>query len=396
MSGDGDRGPPIPGGGNDSGGTDSQDGTGPNRTNVRDAEGASGLRGVPADRRLTIARRELAALKSEKTILLAVMIQLFIAAFSSLLVVGLVSMYDPSSVQGYTTEIAVTGNASDPVLDAIGEVDGVDGRAFASSAAAQEAFDEGRADALLFAQSSSDGTVQIEAVAPEGSLRSTLVVVQLREVLERLETDLRQAQADRIERTVVPVPEKSSTNPYFGFTYTVLLPLLMFLPAFMSGSIAVDSISEEVTRGTLELLRVSPATLMDIVDGKLAAATVLGPVQAGLWLILLSLNGTRVTHGLAILVAVTAFTLLVVAFGIVASLAYPDRTKAQLIYSFGILIAVGVGSFLPEHPANTIARLAIGSTGPVTWASLFGYVVVAVGGYLLVRRTTGRLDTDGL
>ena len=45
--------------------------------------------------RLTVAKRELAGLRAEKTILLAIGIQLFIAAFSSFLVVGLVSMYDP-------------------------------------------------------------------------------------------------------------------------------------------------------------------------------------------------------------------------------------------------------------------------------------------------------------
>jgi len=47
------------------------------------------------DSRLTIAGRELSGLRAEKTILLAIAIQLFIAAFSSFLVVGLVSMYDP-------------------------------------------------------------------------------------------------------------------------------------------------------------------------------------------------------------------------------------------------------------------------------------------------------------
>jgi len=53
------------------------------------------------DSRLTIAGRELSGLRAEKTILLAIAIQLFIAAFSSFLVVGLVSMYDPdrSAVQ---------------------------------------------------------------------------------------------------------------------------------------------------------------------------------------------------------------------------------------------------------------------------------------------------------
>jgi len=50
--------------------------------------------------RIRIALRELSTLKSEKTIVLALLIQLVIAAFSSFLVVGLVSLYDPASAGG--------------------------------------------------------------------------------------------------------------------------------------------------------------------------------------------------------------------------------------------------------------------------------------------------------
>ena len=52
-------------------------------------------------RRLAIANRELVSLSTEKTIVLALLIQLFIAAFSSCLVVGLVSLYDPGGVDGF-------------------------------------------------------------------------------------------------------------------------------------------------------------------------------------------------------------------------------------------------------------------------------------------------------
>ena len=45
-----------------------------------------------------IAKKEFRGLFNEKTILLAVLLQLFIALFSSFLMVGLTSMYDPSSI----------------------------------------------------------------------------------------------------------------------------------------------------------------------------------------------------------------------------------------------------------------------------------------------------------
>ena len=61
---------------------------------------------------LVVARRDLASLSREKTIVLALAIQLFIAAFSSFLLVGLVSLYDPASAPGGDIDVGVAGNAS--------------------------------------------------------------------------------------------------------------------------------------------------------------------------------------------------------------------------------------------------------------------------------------------
>ena len=49
-----------------------------------------------------IAKKEFRGLFSEKTILLAVLLQVFIALFSSFLMVGLTSMYDPASLSKYS------------------------------------------------------------------------------------------------------------------------------------------------------------------------------------------------------------------------------------------------------------------------------------------------------
>ena len=66
-----------------------------------------------------IAKKEFRGLFNERTILLAVLLQLFIALFSSFLMVGLTSMYDPSSLSKYSRfryNVAYAGNDSQ-VLD---------------------------------------------------------------------------------------------------------------------------------------------------------------------------------------------------------------------------------------------------------------------------------------
>jgi ABC-type Na+ efflux pump permease subunit len=343
-----------------------------------------------ADPRLTIARRELATLRSEKTIVLALLIQLFIAAFSSFLVVGLVSLYDPGSVEGYETTVGVTGDAADDLLGVVDDQPSMAGVSYASQSSARAAFERGEVDAVLLADRRA-GRVFVTATVPDGSVRTTVIVVQLRDALSTFERVERDARDPYLSATPLELPPRTGSTPYYGFSYTVLLPLLCFLPVFISGSMAVDSVTEEVERGTLELLRVAPVTTVDIVDGKVWAAAALAPGQAGLWLLLLDINGTTVSHPLALLSVVGALALLVVALGATIALLSPDRRAAQFLYSVGVLVAFGGTTLLPYNPVNTVARLAVDSVGPTYPALVAGYVALGVGAYLLLRRAVPKV-----
>jgi hypothetical protein len=65
---------------------------------------------------LSIARREYNGLLLEKTFVLSLLVQLFIASFSAFLVVGLTSFYDPMALQGMQmkeSKIGVIGDAKE-------------------------------------------------------------------------------------------------------------------------------------------------------------------------------------------------------------------------------------------------------------------------------------------
>jgi len=181
----------------------------------------------------------------------------------------------------------------------------------------------------------------VTVTAPDATVETTVIVVQLRDLLQTYE---RQERADRVaflSESPLPLPERTGTSPYFTFTYTVLIPVLVFLPVFISGSLVVDSITEEIDEGTFELLRVAPVTLGEIVDGKALAAVAIAPGQALLWLLLLRVNGTPVANVPSILVLMTALTTLVVALAIAISALAPDRRAAQFLYSIGVLVLFG-------------------------------------------------------
>jgi len=352
-----------------------------------------------SDPRVTIARRDLSSLGREKTIVLALLIQLFIAAFSSFLVVGLTSLYDPASVETGGVTVGVTGDATEELVEVAAEQNGVTARPFPDREAAMAAFDRGGVDAVLAStlRRGEDGTtVDIVAVVPAESIRTTFVVVQVREVLSAFERAERLERAPHLDFQPVDMPGSAGASPYFGFTYTVLLPLLLFLPPFISGSVAVDAITEEIERGTLELLRVAPVSLVDIVDGKAAAMIVLAPLQAALWIALLALNGIAVGNVLPLLAFVTAVTTIVVVLGLVLGLATARRRQAQLLYSVFVIVLFGLAVTLPEHPATTVAKLAVDSPTTVTFAHVAGAVAAAVALYAAARQFTGRIDPESL
>ncbi|GKZ15598.1 ABC transporter permease [Haladaptatus sp. T7] len=342
------------------------------------------------DKRLTVARRELASLRSEKTIVLAILIQLLIAAFSSFLAVGLVSMYDPGSASnGFVVSFGVTGDASADLAPVLASDDSWEAEHYRTQRAAMRDFRSGRIHAVLAVDRTADGSVRVTAIAPDGNIKTTLVVTQIKEVLDKLERRERARFASRLERSPVAPPPETGASPYFGFTYTVLIPLLMFLPVFISGSVAVDTIAEEYDRGTLELLRVTPLTGVDIVDGKLLAMGILAPVQAAAWLVLLSFNGTNVANPLEIVALVAAFSVAIVAIGAILALRFRDRKQAQFLFSMAMLVVFSGTYLLPEAPANTVARLAIGSPTPFTHAMVALYLACSLAGYALVRRVVG-------
>jgi ABC-type Na+ efflux pump permease subunit len=343
-----------------------------------------------------VAGRELASLRKEKTIVLAMAIQLFVAGFSSFLVVGLVSMYDPGSIDGYSLDVAVAGEETRELVRAAEDEDGVDLAVYDTTDAAETAFSEGQVGALLLTQELPSGQIRATVRVPEGSVRTTVAVVQVRNVLEAYETRLRERRSTGLQREVVRAPPRTQSSPYFGFTYTVLVPLLLFMPVFIGGSIAVDALSEEMERGTFELLRVTPATPVALLEGKLLAAAGPVPAQAALWIGLLWLNGTRVVHVPELLVLSGAMAVAVAALGLGVAAGTRDRRFAQFLYSSGLLVLFGATLLLPENPANTIARLAVGSPGPGTYVALAGYVCIAVLAVAGVRKLPRVVDGDHL
>ncbi len=343
--------------------------------------------------RLAIGRREIGSLSREKTIVLALLIQLVIAAFSSFLVVGLTSIYEPGAAEDDVI-VGVTGEEADELMLAAASVDGLQARRYDDSDV-RSAFDRNEIQAIATVERRG-GRIAVDIEAPQSSIQKTLIVVELRAALEELERTERAERSDHLAFDPLPLPPSVDASPYFGFSYTVLVPLLMFLPVFISGAVVVDSLTEEIERGTLELLRVTPASLLEIVEGKAGVLAALVPLQVLLWIVLLELNDIAIANPVAILVFASAVAVLAVVFAAALALAVPIRQRAQLSYSLGLLAAFAVAALLPEHPATTVALLAIDSATITTYAHLGGAVVAALGFAAVLRVWVRNFDAESL
>jgi hypothetical protein len=298
-------------------------------------------------------------------------------------------------VEGYQVEVGVVGGdeAAAELEAVVDETAGLAARPYTDAGRARAAFERGQLDAVVRAERTG-GRTTVTALVPDSDVRTTLVVVQLRDALRAFERGERAERARFLAERPLALPPEGDASPYYGFTYTVLLPLLLFLPVFIGGSVAVDSITEERERGTLELLRAAPLSPADVVDGKALAAAGLAPVQAGLWMLLLELNGTSVANLPLLVVLVAALATVVVTLAAALALLTAERRVAQLTYSLGTLVLFGATTLHDDGPVGLAARLALDSADPGAPLLVAAYAAAAVAGYAGLRALVGRVGVD--
>ena len=328
-----------------------------------------------------IARKEFRGLVNERTILLAILLQLFLAMFSSFLMVGLTSMYDPSSLSQYSHfryRVAYAGNDS-PVLDYLEK--SPDFRVYRMDLSlAIAALQERRLAAVIYVPSTppdAAGPVKITLYTLTNDIQSAIVDVNLKDTFLAYERDLRQVRAYRLDEQPIPVQIPASTGGgFFEFVYGFLIPLLVFMPAIISSALVIDLITEEYQHETLETLISTPVTFADMVWGKVLACELLVPVQAGAWLALLMVNRIPIENAGLILLDVAVTSLILILLGALTALHYRERTAAQFIFSTALVIVILFVLSLPENPLNLITRLAVGTAGMDQWLIL-GTAVIA-------------------
>jgi len=322
---------------------------------------------------ISISKKEFRGLKTEKTFLLIVLIQFFIALFSTFLVFGLASFYDPSALGELklkNTNIALVDNNNNNELYQFFGNSRVSLIPYENFGDAYTDFQSRQVEAIILISdepSQGYGIINMEIYLPKSDLKAILVSMQLKEPLEKFEQSVRDIRIKRIAGytplDLNIMDESRTSSTYFEFLYVALLPLLMFTPAFISGGVAVDLITEEFELKTLDLLLVTPVSLLDIVSGKMLLTVIIAPVQAFVWILLLMLNGIVIYNVAAILLFVLIIALILVLASSIISLVFKERGLSQLFYSLLLIISFLISYLFTNSPLNLITRLSIQSIG---------------------------------
>jgi ABC-2 type transport system permease protein len=320
-----------------------------------------------------LAGKEMRDILREKSLVVAFVIQLFLAAFSTLLLTGLSVLYDPESSE----------RTPDGTLAFVG--DGAFGTVLRRDSAfdvrfveRQDAFAMFRAGEVLaiVEETQRDGVQHVQLVLPDGELESTLLVTHLKGQLMAYEDQLRSARSERLSAEVYVVSkEPREERPQ---VYATLLPLLAITPVFLSGAVAGDALSQESRTRTLLLLRAAPVGSGWLVAGKLLVPVLLVPLQVALWMVLFALNGYPMRDFWLVLATVTWLGLLLTSAGLLVAAVVKNESATQAAYAVTVL-SLGLASMmLPRDPLNLIALQAVGHTDRAAAHSLLWLASLAI------------------
>jgi ABC-type Na+ efflux pump permease subunit len=334
---------------------------------------------------LAVVKKELGSVLRDRTILIAILIQLFIASFSSGLLSGMLSLYDADTILRYGgswIRIGMVDSADDP-LDTFMADRGLTVIPFGTLTQAEYAFYGGKISAIVDTPQDANGTTEIKLYLPDSNTISSLIRTVIQEPLKQYENYLRLQKGVEIHYT--DLQGEPSTS--FEFVYSVLLPILMFFPAFVAGSMSIDSLTEEFENNTMQTLLSAPLTVNGMVSAKISSVLILSILQYGAWLILLKLNGIAIQNiGWIFLLALIVSGITSTSAALVAIL-LKDRERSQFIYAQLLLAAVAISNLLNLSPIITLSRLAIGDHFISGWNVVL-FAIFLIGLYLLLWKVS--------
>ena len=347
---------------------------------------------IQISRMFAVTKKELRAIRAEKTIILAILLQVFIAMFSSFLMVGLSAMYNPDmykSVSGiqYAVGFVDAGLYFESDLSEVYGSLYTEGVELDFTPSNQRLFDlleedrefvpypmvlqtalaslqERKLAAVLYVPEPDPtgmSALFLTLYTINNDLQSTVIEAKMQELFMQYERELRELKIDRLESVPLPLDfGRGRGGDFYEFLYLLLIPLLLFMPAIISAGLVIDLMTEEFSYKTLDILKTTPLAMSEAMWGKILACILIIPVQSAAWLLLLSLNSINVAHPFLLIVHVTLISSILIVIAAFLGLFYKDRSSAQLVFSALAVVLLMLALALPYNPIHLAGMLSAG------------------------------------
>jgi|GEM_PF-2793896 len=338
-----------------------------------------------------IASREISAMLAEKSFILIVLLELLLVSSSGLLSVGYVLLTSPesSTTLNDLSRLVYVGIVTQTPEDFSVELsrNKVHHTFYRSVDVAKKDFRQGLIDAIIIGDIDRGPPPSVIRVyLPDNSPKTALTKLALKKVFVSMEEDLRQdklsAHAPGIELASYKIMNYKPQARYMEIYYIFTLPLLLFLPTVISGSLAIDSITQDLESKRMLNLILAPLKPAQIVFGKAIGSFALSIFQSVLWLSILSATFVSPKNHLWLMFLVGIYTVIFINAGSILALYLQKMRSSQILYTFFSMSAISLFSpfanlhplLLYMSPSYMITRLAMGSP-PLVFAGQFAILL---------------------
>jgi len=299
---------------------------------------------------LAVFYKEARSISRERTFITTILLQVFLILFYSLAILGIYIIMNPYGQYGTIDVLVVQNEFLD--MDFVRLMDGFDVQIGPR--------DTGEHDAVL---EFTDSDPAILYVYTRGKgFRASYVIAELKDVLKRYE-NLKKRESLGIVTSSdldagISTSRLSISSLVFEFRYFLLVPLLMFLPIYLSAVLFIDLFTEEIANKTLVLLKAAPVSMAWVIAQKMLAALLLSMAQAIAWVVILEFRHIHIRNPLPMLGLLFLANVAIILFAGVVSINFRDRSVSQVILSF-VVVALLVTKSFSFNTLNLVTKLAV-------------------------------------
>ncbi len=351
---------------------------------------------------------ELRGMLRERSFVFMVLLELLLVSSSGLLSIGYVIMTSPeaSSALGRLGSLIYVGVVSD-TRDAFSSAfrgSSVNLVFYDSLASARRDFRDGVIDAVVSGDITEGTEASVLSVTlPSNSPKAPLTKLALKKVLVDMESGLRQ------ERLELYRPEvRLASYRLMGYRqagrqaeiyYIFTLPLLLFLPCLISGSLIIDSLTQDFESRRILNLLCAPITPVEAVFGKAMACVAVSVAQSAVWLAVLSLTFMNPENHLQLILTCAVYSLIFTNVGAAIALHARRMRASQVLYTFASMSAISLYSpfanmhplLLSFSPAHILAKTALGAPYAAFAWQYAALLVIAAASTLVLARSSRKI-----